>query len=148
MIRAKFRCMGVERRWDKTHRIEMLPVTHKETWTSHGEVEAPENLQFWKATPAGRIRATFGDTHECPFNPGDYYYVDFEADPNGRWRLQKVTQLSESLEVRFEAPWGTELLQFGNIEMTIDNGAAWDSFDGRAGTPWSVTFRFAEASDT
>jgi len=148
MIRAKFRCMGVTYRWDKTQRVEMLPVTHKESHTSGGEVDAEENLQFWNATPAGNIDLTFSAEQPCDFEPGAYYYIDFEESPEGRWVLDKVTQLSGSLEVSLGASWGGDFVQYGTIKMTIDNEVAWKHLDGKAGKKWAVTFTFAEASDS
>jgi len=147
MIRAKFRCMGVEKRWDGIRNVKMLPVTHKQTHTSGGEVDAEENLQFWEATPAGTVDLTFSKEQACDFEPGDYYYIDFEEDLSGRWKLTQVTQLDNSLEVVFSAPWDVDYLSYGTIKMTIDNQVAWDCFDGNVGKKWDVAISFAEASD-
>lgn len=140
-VRAKFRVMGVEQRWDGTRNIELLPVTDKGS--------NAENAQFWKYTPAGKIDLTIAIHKPCEFKPGCYYYVDFTLSNEGRWVLVSVTQhAGESGEVRLNAGWNNEDdVQTGVITMTIDNAAALDVFLNRAGSPWNVAFTFAEESD-
>jgi len=139
--------MGIENRWDKTHRVEMLPVTHKETYTSGGEVNAEENLSFWEATPAGKIDLTFGIHQPSDFKPGDYYYIDFEENPEGRWKLSRVSRFHNSMEVVLEAPWGGDYVMYGSIKMTIDNEVTWKHFEDHMGKKWGVAFTWAEKSD-
>lgn len=139
MIRAKFRCMGVNHRWNGEKFVEMLPVTHRQSYTTGDEVEAEENLSFWKATPGGSVKLTYIEGQECPFEPGHYYYVDFE-EGEGPWKLRSVQQFETSLTISMSTGWGGEDLHHGEVEMTIDNEAAWGHFDNKVGRMWSVGF--------
>jgi len=148
MIRAKFRCMSVTRRWNGETYVEMLPVTHRQSHTSGGEVAAKENLDFWEATPAGKIRLEYTQKQECSFEPGDYYYVDFEESPEGQWRLERVEECITTLTIQIDSEWGLPLIQSGHVQMSIDNKQAWPHFQGKIHSRWNVTLRFAEASDS
>jgi hypothetical protein len=72
-IRAKFRCMGVERTWDSAEIVRFSAVH-----SNKSGVEIPENRAFWKATPSGEI--TLRLTNPEAFGrvkSGDFYYIDF-----------------------------------------------------------------------
>lgn len=148
MVRAKFRCMGIDKRWNGEEHVEFLPVTHKYPHTTGSEVDAHENLAFWKATPSGSIKLTYNQGQANEFRHGDYYYVDFVPEDDGDWTLEPVTLYIGSMKVEFYTAWGGKDLQQGNIEMSIDNEAAWPSFVGKVGSKWTVKFMWAEASDT
>jgi len=145
MIRAKFRCMEVVLRWDKTRRVELLPVNNHVT---EGQASDTENHDFWKATPSGKLNLTYTAEQDCQFVAGEYYYVDLEHHADGSWLLEPVEQRVTSLTVGFNAPWQGELLHQGHLEMSIDNEAAWPAFVGKVGSKWRVSFSWAEASDT
>lgn len=147
MIRAKFRCMSVTHRWNGERHVEMLPVTHRQSHTSGGEVSAEENLSFWEATPAGKIQLEYKATQECPFDPGAYYYVDMEESPEGTWRLERVEECITTLTINLDSDWDLPLLRSGHIHMSIDNKKAWTPFQGKIHSRWNVMFRFAEPSD-
>lgn len=145
MIRAKFRCMGVNDRWD-CRTAEFLPVTHRHSHTTGEPAEAEENLAFWQATPAGKVYLTYlkevedlnQSGQDCPFVAGAYYYMDLEEDEEGEWKLDLITQRVENLTVEIVSGWGCREFHHGKVEMTIDNEAAWPSFVGKVGSAWRV----------
>lgn len=147
-IRAKFRCMSSTNTWDHHRHYDFLPVTASEG--------APENAQFWDATPAGeatlRFKAHVDDEEQ--FRVGDYYYVDFEPveddDPTD-WRLDKVVDHGETQQdvVFMHDPrvedYDKRGPRWGSLEMSVLNPAAFNQF-GRAKRPWRVTFTHAGSS--
>ena len=145
MIRAKFRCMEVAIRWDKTRRVELLPVNDHIT---QGQASDTENHDFWEATPSGKLNLVYTSGQECQFVAGEYYYVDLEQEDAGDWLLEPVEQRVSSLNVEFHSPWQGEHLHHGVLEMSINNQTAWPAFVGKVGSKWKVTFSWAEASDT
>jgi hypothetical protein len=140
VIRAKFRCMSVTHRWDGERIVEMLPVTHRQPHTTEGEVDAEENLAFWKATPSGRIELHYRKDQGYTFEPGAYYYVDLDRSEVGIWKLDSFHQWGESIEVIFHTGWGGDTIQRGEFKMSIDNEDAWGHFTNQVGTKWRVAF--------
>ena len=145
MIRAKFRCMEVAIRWDRTRRVELLPVNNHVT---EGQASDAENQAFWEATPSGKLNLAYTIGQDCQFVVGEYYFVDLEQQGDGDWLLEPVEQRVTSLTVGLNSPWQGELLHHGALEMSIDNQGAWPHFVGKVGSKWKVTFSWAEASDT
>ena len=147
-VRAKFRCMGIEKTWGRKSVVRLSPVA---------EDGHPENAAFWNATPSGSAKLTYqGD---APFDVGAYYYIDLG-------KLCEVSEESwhiETFERRRHGSGGVKLafyrhsksrpedapsdgLLYGGMEMGIDNKPALEVFSEPDGGEWSVVFSFAEAS--
>jgi len=116
-----------------------------------------ENKRFWKASPTGELQLHYHQEH--PLEVGAYYYVDMkplEGESDRTWYLSSVLYHgSGGGEVSFyhhrSYDWKEgkpDGLLSGELKIGIDSSAqaALDAF-GRAGTNWSVTLTFAEASD-
>ena len=67
-VRSKFRCLGINERWDGGSTIQLAPVMASK--------DHPENSVWWDATPSGEIEIKTGA--ECMFEVGAYYWVDME----------------------------------------------------------------------
>jgi len=146
-VRAKFRCLGVTQKWDKSWQIELGPVMQR------GK-NSEENRKFWECSPTGECHLFFHQEH--PFEPGAYYYIDMVPNDAGVWELQDVTKRSGgSGEVFFShyrqydyqqgKPVG---LLNGHLKIGVDGNKTqalqtW----GDPGSHWDVTFTFAEPSD-
>lgn len=76
IIRAKFRCMGVEKTWDGVEIVRFQAVHGNK---NHSTCE--ENRSFWTATPTGglTLKLTNEASHGRVEN-GEYYYLDFHED--------------------------------------------------------------------
>ena len=72
--RAKFRCLGVEKRVKWNSAATGFLYTAKFSAVSEG---SPENKSFWEHTPSGTIELT--SILQDAFTPGEEYYVDFIA---------------------------------------------------------------------
>ena len=138
MIRSKFRCMGIEARWDHTQIVKMRPVCKH---TSGSPEDAVENKSFWDATPAGEIELTYRSPDHL-FKVGDSYYVDMveTESAEGAWTLGEVTENSSTVTVKFRAPWGGTPLSQGHIEISVQNKTTFPRFIGRSSSRWTVTF--------
>jgi len=149
-VRAKFRCLSVTKKWDKTLVVELGPVVQ----SKHNK----ENSQFWKFTPSGDMTLNFRgpsfDAGGKEFVPGDYYYIDMVKDEEGGWGLTTVTNSgpeSGSVELntrggKYTADWGENGFSYGKMTMGIDNPSAFKAFDPVL-SHWAVTIAWAEASD-
>lgn len=142
LIRAKFRCLGIEKTWDNLTKVRLAPVM-----ASDGH---PENEKFWSATPTGE--ATLKYRGPAPFEPGDFYYIDMKPlDDSENWTLDTMTlSASGAGEVSFSryTSWDPKLpLEFmeGALKMYIEPSETLKLF-GKPGAKWSVTFSFAEKS--
>jgi hypothetical protein len=146
-VRAKFRCLSIAEKWDRSFVAELAPVMQK------GE-NSEENQKFWNASPCGECALTFNVEHDLEV--GAYYYIDMVADEKGGWSLNSVTDRGEgSGEVVFyfyrQYDWKKTKphgLITGELKIGIDghHTEALAAF-GKAGTKWKVEFKFAEASD-
>jgi hypothetical protein len=143
MIRAKFRCMDCTRTWNKYITYKFYPVM-----ASDG---APENAQFWEATPSGEAEMNFYGEGEH-FVVGDYYYIDMEPAEGRDWEMHSVTdhgQGHKSAHFSFNPKtknWNEPGPRRGSLKMDVENPAAFVQF-GSAGAPWSVKFIHAQVSD-
>jgi len=139
MIRAKFRCMKISRNWRGLQIAEFLPVNRSKD-------KDPENARFWEATPGGESQLVF--MGEMPYEPGDYYYIDMEPNPEGLWSVDSMTRHETCGEVYFRSTYGSPAEGFMNgfLQMTIVFLEVYDKF-GKPGSKWDVVFSFAEKSD-
>lgn len=139
LIRAKFRCMSITRKWDDSEIVEFLPV-------NRGKDKDPENQAFWDATPSGKATLTFNGS--CGINPGAYYYVDMAPSEEGLWLLQYVTHYHDCGEVSLGRAWTS--VKYGlvtaNLTMTISFMETVKRF-GEPNSKWDVTFTHAEPND-
>jgi len=145
-VRAKFRCLAITQKWDKSWQIELGPVMQR------GK-QSEENKRFWECSPSGECHLFFHEKH--PFEVGAYYYIDMAPNDEGLWTLSTVThQTGGSGEVFFShylsydyknMPAG---LLNGHFKIGVD-GAKTSALQtwGDAGGRWDVSFNFAEASD-
>jgi hypothetical protein len=150
-VRAKFRCMSVLKKWDGSTIVEFSVVLQKG--------ENPENATFWKFTPSGDATLNFRgpsfDDRGKEYSPGDYYYVDMRHDPeDGGWHLSEVTHNREDcgrVELCANGKKNTGWNEgagwtYGKMSMGLDHAPALAWF-APAGEEWSVSFKWAEASD-
>jgi hypothetical protein len=132
--------------WDHYRSYEFLPVSADEG--------APENKQFWEATPSGKAEMHF-KAHvddEQQFTVGDYYYIDMTpADEETDWRLDKVIDYGETQQCATFG-FGPDVDNYdkrgprrGHVEMDVLNPAAFGQF-GKAKKPWHVVFTHAGES--
>lgn len=150
-VRAKFRCMGVERRWDGKQNVNLAPL-------ARGRGKDPENEIFWEATPTGSAELVLA-SGEHPFEPGDYYYIDFEPVGNDTdcllaWSMTlthgRNHKRFEMSVYNYDDPADLDIpVRRGRVEIGIDDSKteAWEAL----GTPdeglWRVRFTWAEKSD-
>ena len=142
LIRAKFRCLGIEKTWDDITKVHLAPVM-----ASDGH---PENSRFWSATPTGEADLKYRG--EAPFEPGDFYYIDMAPfDEKDYWTLNQVTLCAGGAgEVSFTryGTWDPKLplgLIDASLKMYIEPPETLKLF-GEPGSKWQVTFSFAEKS--
>lgn len=140
IIRAKFRCMSVTKTWDHKTEVKLLPVNRSSS-------KDPENQKFWDATPGGKAELYF-EGHRDEWVPGDYYYIDHEAAPEGLWHLGTVSQYPDGgSEVKLAKHWSNEHeLRNGTLDMWIQYPETTALF-GKPGSRWDVTFTHAEVTD-
>lgn len=149
-VRAKFRCLGVTKKWDGLSFVEFGPVLQ--------DGKNPENAEFWKFTPSGEATLNFRgpvfDDRGEEYSPGDYYYIDMHKDDDGGWCLTTVTQHGDdngSVELntrggKYTAGHGEDGFSYGKLTMGLDHAPALGWFDNPGG-PWSVEFTWAEKSE-
>lgn len=146
-VRAKFRCLGITNKWDRSILAELGPVMNKKCENFE------ENKKFWQASPSGECHLTYHG--EIDLEIGAYYYIDMVQDDSGDWTLCSVTDQGKgSGEVYFSyyrnydyqnKPNG---MLNGYFKIGIDghHTEAMSAF-GKADTKWKVTFTFAAPSD-
>lgn len=149
-VRAKFRCLSVTKKWDRSIIVELGPVLQKG--------KNPENAEFWKFTPSGDATLNFRgfalDSRGEEYTPGDYYYIDMHKDDEGGWALTTVAKHGKdngNVELntrggRHTAGMGEDGLSYGKLTMGLDHAPALGWFDN-PGDPWAVVFTWAESSD-
>lgn len=139
MIRAKFRCMKTSRDWRGTQVAEFLPVNRSKD-------KDPENAQFWEATPSGEASLVFKG--EMPYEPGDYYYIDMEPNPEGDWVMDNMTRHETCGQVYLRSGYASpdKGLLHGFLQMSLNYLEVYGKF-GQPGGKWDVVFSFAEKSD-
>lgn len=152
-VRAKFRCLAVSHKWNHEIVAEFGPVLNKKG--DHYE----ENKTFWEFTPTGELELSY--FHECPIEPGAYYYLDLvESDGENPWTLNMLS-LHEGGRGDVQLSWYRNMpdgwdykqpypagLHRGQFEMTIEGSRtrALETF-GKPGTKWELTVTLAEPSD-
>lgn len=143
-VRAKFRCMNLERVWsNKTTTVRLLPVGPKGSAYPDG---CEENKQFWEYTPGGEMNLVYGnvDVERVSFKLGCAYYVDMQAvEKETIWKLRFNGQYEHQLNMEIVTGWqnDTEGLCSGSVKMEILNQAAWPAFQERGpGSYWKVMF--------
>jgi len=149
-VRAKFRCLSVTKKWDRSVIVELGPVLQNG--------KNPENAVFWKFTPSGDATLNFRgpalDNRGKEYTPGDYYYVDMYKDEDGGWCLTTVSKHGpENGDVelntrggKYTAGHGEDGFSYGKMRMGLDHTEALHWFDNPSGS-WGVQFTWAEASD-
>jgi len=71
MVRAKFKLSEV-------HQFDYNPSARKFVFTAVQDKSAPENEQFTKYTPNGKLEMQVDNPAVTPqFEVGQYYYLDF-----------------------------------------------------------------------
>ena len=159
-VRAKFRCLGINAKYDGLFIAELKPVMQRGS-------NSEENKRFWEASPNGDCELVFNKC--CPLVPGAYYYLDLSPvnDMEGpiskleieeRWSLEVVTEFGAgNSEVSFSywrqydyklpRPDG---LASGRLKLGLDakkGRAAYENFS-HPGSKWKLAVSFAEASDS
>ena len=148
-VRAKFRCMSVVKKWDRSTIVELSPVCQRGS--------NAENEQFWKFTPSGDATLNFRgpsiDDRGKEYQPGDYYYIDMSKDESGGWLLNTITTHGKengSIELatngKTTAGYKEDDFAYAKVQMGIDNPPAFLAFDEVEST-WDVRFRWAEETD-
>lgn len=154
-IHAKFRCLGVNHRWDGERIVDLAPI--------YKDDGAPENALYFESTPSGNAEVKTGPA--CPFEPNKTYYIDMdrvelkegEETPPEYYELAYVKDVDYAVVVQFKSgwtqsdekdKWGNHLpakgIRKGEIEMQVDNKKAWPHFVGYAKSVWKVTFTEAD----
>lgn len=159
-VRSKFRCLGVHKRWDQRHHVELAPVMASE--------KHPENKVWCQYTPSGEIKIETGP--ECMFEVGDYYFVDVRRLEPDEWEklgvyerklhytLDWVQDLGDNIEVSLTSGYASKQvserayvsddgIRKGEFKMMITNEAAWPAFVGHVGSKWHVGYVFACKDD-
>lgn len=150
-VRAKFRCLGVTEKWDKSTIVELGPVCQSG--------KNPENEKFWKYTPSGDAQLNFRgpalDSQGNKYIPGDYYYIDMELSEEGGWDLATLSYHSKESGIvelttrggKYTASYNEKGFSYGKLKMGIDNPPAFLAFKDPDST-WDIQFNWAEASDS
>jgi len=97
-----------------------------------------ENNSFWKYTPSGSMSLSVKYGQPCEFKPGQFWYIDTEADSSGKYILTKLNKESEDyLSVELKAQSGTEYdwVTFG---FTVSNPNVFPMFTN-LGAKYKVT---------
>ena len=137
-MRAKFRVMGVERRWDKVHNVELAPVY---------DDGSDENASWSKYTPSGSAKLITGA--ECPFVAGEYTLIDFEflegedghTLEGNMHRLYELVDNGQDLVAKFTSVWNSDReIRRSLIEMTITNEKLFPLIRGGVGKVWRVAY--------
>ena len=142
MIRAKFRCMQVSRNWDNNETVDFRPVNRSSS-------KDPENQQFWEATPSGEAQLQFKNA-KGGYEPGAYYYIDMEPNPEGQWKVSSTTQhKSGDGDVHLSRAWGSEDgLNYGFVKLGIKATQVVEMFGKPAEeVAWTVEFTYVEPND-
>lgn len=146
-VRAKFRCLSITNKWDKTILAELHPVMNRKSENFE------ENKKFWQASPSGECHLTFHKEHGLEL--GAYYYLDMVQDDEGDWTLNEVCNRGNgSGEVFFSYyrnyDWQNKPVGMldGHFKIGID-GHHTDALAafGEPEKKWKVTFTLAEESD-
>jgi len=152
-VRAKFRVLGIEHRYDGLFLAELKPVMNK----AGNNYE--ENKTFWEYSPNGESRLTFSGKHNLEV--GAYYYIDIEQvefpkDGDNSWLLNDVSRHSDgggevflswyrSYDHHTGRPDG---LLSGNLKIGMDKKAQGAMLTlSQPGTKWTVIFTLADPSD-
>jgi hypothetical protein len=149
-VRAKFRCLGIESKYDGTIIAELKPVQQKGS-------NSKENAEFWSYSPNGESKLVF--FKKCPIEVGAYYYIDmiFEegVDDNLRWKQDSLSRGSEGGGEVYLSWYGNhdyrnrpEGMLHGYVKIGMEPKArgALEAFS-HPGSKWKVDFTFAEPSD-
>jgi hypothetical protein len=146
-VRAKFRCLEINHKWDGTRIVKLSPVMQR---GEHSE----ENRRFWEASPNGDCELVYHVDH--PIELGAYYYIDMIPTSDGDWNLSTLSKWSTGGEVSLShyrnydyrnKPKG---LLSGHLKIGIDGTKteALESFgEPTDDNRWKVEFRYAEPSD-
>jgi len=150
-VRAKFRCLSILTRYDGTIVAELKPVQQKGS-------NSKENAEFWSYSPNGEAQLVFHKKHTIEV--GSYYYIDMldEQHEEGLelWKLDSIGRHSEgAAEVylsgykAYDHDKKPEGRIGGYLKMWMEPKAqgAIASFSS-PGSKWSVSFTFAEPSDS
>lgn len=147
VIRAKFRCLSVEKKWNGEALVRLGPVKRD------GDRDSENNF-FWKYTPSGHAELGYVAKQEPPFDVGAYYYVHFTkaetlADGTGSWRLSQLNQYDGGAEITFICSDDEALkCKWSSLKMNLSGEAtgAREVLQPQ-GSRWNVSFTFAEATD-
>lgn len=152
-IRAKFRCLDIKLSYDGTKTLRFGPV--KRT-TKEGKALDEENNTFWRYTPNGEAVITLAPGQACPFNEGDYFYVDMMPSPDGKWRISDVGHGDYGQKVTLSTAWGHKRFSFDGMGPDRCMGVIVDVVGGMslrmdlsepAAAAKDVRFIFAEPND-
>lgn len=155
MIRAKFRCLGINLRWDGGSVVDLSPVTKRHYKYGEEPMNFAENEQFWKYSPSGECSLHFDtiNLEKIPFKVGSYYYIDME-------KIEDVVRVGSVLWVlQSNTNWGTngegeitlsrgyvtdeQGLKSGTLKIGLSGESAKVSTFGDVGKMWDVTFKLA-----
>lgn len=150
MIRAKFRCLEINLRWDYSSVVKLMPVTRRKYGEGEG-MNFKENEQFWKYSPSGECFLHFKTTNleKIPFRIGSYYYIDMEPDDAGCWSLDvsKYWGADGAGEVEFNRGYQSkdddDLSSGGSLKIGVSGESAKVETFGRAGKKWNIVFSLA-----
>lgn len=147
--RAKFRILSILRELESVT-IRMRPVMPRtKTWPQ--EENSAENAAFWDATPSGLVELTYlpdpagGFDAVHGYTIGAYVYVDIAEAADSDWTCTIVSHSATQLDAHLQKGWSKDLLRQGRVELSIQNAAAWPTFEGKAGQRFAVTFSPAPA---
>lgn len=148
IIRAKFRCLSIEQKWNGETFIKLGPVRRDDG-------KDPENRFFWKHTPSGEATLMFQKGKEPPFKAGDYYFLDMQTarDANRNipapWRINQIEQQDYGVTVGFYCTGDEDV---GCVWSTLKMQLSGEATGAREalqphGSHWHIRFTFAEPSD-
>lgn len=150
VIRAKFRCLGINLKWDGSSTAELKPVTKKKYEYGKEAMNFAENEQFWKYSPSGECSLGFKttDIEKLPVRLGSYYYIDMEQDDAGEWELSTISNYGAqgAGEVYFSvnnSGEAAEKLHFGTLKIGLSGESAKVSHFGATSKKWKITFSLA-----
>lgn len=137
---AKFRVLSLHEHHHGIHEAELRPVLPKTPTTDWStENRSEENAAFWSATPSGEAKICDKDflalREQYPINGA--VYINFFEDPEGMWRLARLTTHPGSSQVDVEFyPDGSVR---GYVRMNIENPDVGEQLKG-AGSRWRIEF--------